>query len=203
VTARRLPPPLLALTPGVPLRAGELEARVRAAVGAGLCGVLLREPSLADGPFLELAARLRELLGEGWLGLHDRGHLAAACRADGVHLGFRSLRPVELRGWLPEEVAIGLSTHAGDDPACFESADYLFHGPVFSTPKPVPLDPVGPEGLASAVRGTTLPVWGLGGITPARVEDVLAVGARGVAVLSGLLGSPDPARAAAAFGLGA
>lgn len=199
MTPRRLPPTLIALTPGVPLPAGELAARVRAAVGAGLGGVLLREPSLADGPFLQLAAQLRELLAEGWLAVHDRAHLAAACAADAVHVGFRSLRPAQLRPWLAEDVAIGLSTHAGDDPAGFEAADYLFHGPVFATPKPVPLEPLGPQGLARAVAATELPVWGLGGITPARVDEVLAAGARGVAVLSGLLGSADPAAATRAY----
>lgn len=199
MTARRAPPPLVALTPGVPLAAGELEARVRAAVGGGLQGVLLREPGMEDGPLLELALRLRALVGRGWLGMHDRAHLAEACGADAVHVGFRSLAPAELREWLPDHVAVGLSTHAEDDPAQWAGADYLFHGPVFATEKPVALEPVGPGGIARATAATERPIWGLGGITPERVGEVLGAGAHGVAVLSGLLASADPAGSARAY----
>ncbi len=206
------PPPLLALTPGRlgPGDAGggasggeasRLVAAVRAAVDAGLRGVLLREPGLADRAFLDLALRLREVLGaDGWLGLHDRPHLAAAARAEGVHLGFRSLGVAAARAVAGPEVALGLSTHAGDDPATWAGADYLFHGPVRDTPsKHGLLEPVGPAGLARACAATDRPVWGLGGLRPEDARAVRTAGARGMAVLGGLLGDARPAAAAAAY----
>ncbi len=203
MSAVRLPPALVALTPGHAQagRTGELERRVRAALEGGLRGVLLREPELEDGPFEALAGRLRALLNGvgGWLGVHDRAHLAASARADAVHLGFRSLAPAALRTWLDGETGIGLSTHAGDPPAERAAADYVFHGPVFATPKPFPLEPVGCAGLRRDVSASTRPVWALGGIEPAQVGEVLASGVRGVAVLSGILPSDDPRRGAAAY----
>lgn len=205
MTAVRLPPPLIALTPGdaEAARSGELERRVAAAVKGGLRGVLLREPELEDGPFERLAARLRSRLDAvgGWLGIHDRPHLAAAAKADGVHLGFRSLEPAEVRDWLPG-VALGLSTHA---PAVagvtdgWSAADYLFHGPFGPVQKDPPLEPVGTAGLARAVSGTDRPIWALGGIAPGDVPEVLASGVRGVAVLSGILPDADPERRAAEY----
>lgn len=199
----RLPPPLVALTPGDAgaARSGELEQRVRAALAGGLRGVLLREPELEDGPFEQLAVRLRALLDplDGWLGLHDRAHLARTARADGVHFGFRSLRPGELREWLPG-TALGLSTHAGDEPGSWRAADYVFHGPVHDTPKEPPLEALGCTGLARAVGSTERPVWALGGIGPDDVAAVLRAGVRGVAVLSGVLAQDDPGECARRYG---
>lgn len=192
-------PRLIGLSPGTargPGRPGdleELERRVLDALRGGLPGVLLREPAVDDGPLERLAARLRARAPELWIGLHDRPHLVAATGADAVHLGFRSLTPSELRGWLGAEVLVGLSTHADDDERAWAGADYLFHGPVHATRKPAALEPIGPEGLARAVRRASVPVLALGGVTPERTAALVAAGAHGVAVRGDLLGADDPA----------
>jgi len=196
MSPRRAPPALLALSPGDLDERGaqRLPARLAAAVSAGLRGLLLREPRLADRALLALGRELRALLGPaGWLSLHDRAHLAAAIGADALHLGGRSLRPGEVRPWLPPAIAIGLSSHDGDACGAWEGADYLLHAPVFAVPGKGPA--LGPEGIARAVARTPVPLWGLGGITPASAPAVLAAGACGVAVLRGILAAPDPAAA--------
>jgi thiamine-phosphate diphosphorylase len=194
------PPRLVALSPGT-LRPGDAPAFAREAgraVERGLRGVLLREPALGDRECLALALELRKLLEphrEAWLGLHDRPHLATAVGAQAVHLGWRSLAPREVRSWLDESVSIGLSTHAGDDPSAWESADYLFHGPVFAVDKPFAREPVGFQGLQVAAERSPVPVWALGGLKPEHARDVLAAGAAGVATLSGIFGSRDTVEA--------
>jgi thiamine-phosphate diphosphorylase len=185
-----------------------LLAAVDAALDAGLTGVLLRERRLDERAFLALAHELRARLdalpaprsrGSGWLGVHDRAHLAALAGADGVHLGFRSLAPAELPAFA-RGLAVGLSAHAGDEPAAWAGADYLVFGPVRDTPsKRGILEPVGIDGLAAGVRAAGRPVWALGGIEPADVAPCLDAGARGVAVLRGILGARDPGGAAAAY----
>lgn len=201
-----LPPPLVVLSPGDldasrPERLTRLLAAASRARAAGLAGLLLREPGLDDRAFLELARRLRALFAPpAWLGLHDRAHLAAALEADAVHLGFRSLAPAVLRTWLDPRVALGLSTHAGDDPRSWAAADYLFHGPVYDTPSKRGLvEPIGLDGLVRAKGLSAQPLWALGGITPERVRDVLATGVRGVAVRSALWDAQDAGRATARF----
>jgi thiamine-phosphate pyrophosphorylase len=196
---RRPPPPLVALTTGVP--AERARAGLRAAISAGLRGVVLREPDLGDRAFLEAARWLRdELPADGWLALHDRVHLAREGRADAVHLGFRSLAPLEARKLVGEEVAIGFSAHAGDEDAAWIGCDYLFCGPVFDTPSKRGLvEPTGLGGLASAVRRASAPVHALGGVRPEHAVGCLAAGARGIAVLSGVLGAADPARETARY----
>jgi len=165
-----------------------------AAVRAGLAGILLREPGLSDREHLDLAAALRELLGTaGWLGVHDRAHLAAAARADGVHLGSRSLAPSHVRAWLEPRVALGFSSHAGDQEARWRGADYLLFAPLFDVPGKGPSQ--GLAGLTAAIAGSRLPTWAMGGIAPESAAGVLAAGAQGIAVLRGIFACSDPAAA--------
>ena len=194
MSAARLPPVLLALTPGD--AAPDLPARVARAAAAGLRGVLLREPRLEDSAVLALADELARALAPwpgAWLGLHDRPHLAGASGVQGVHLGGRSLAPGEVRAWLPAGVALGLSSHAGDPPARWRAADYLLHAPYGRVPGKG--EPLGVEGLRAAVAAAACPLWALGALSPDDVGAVLGAGARGVAALRGLLGAPDPAEA--------
>lgn len=192
---RRLPGRLLALTPGTLTPGGEqaLLARARVAIAAGLDSILLREPELSDAATLALARELRMLLGpDGWLGAHDRVHLAAAAGADAVHLGWRSLPIQVARAILDPSIAIGFSAHATDDPAAWSDADYVVFGPVFDTAsKRGHLDPVGVEGLERAVRSTRTPVWALGGITPDNAATLARTGCRGIAVRGAVLQSSD------------
>jgi thiamine-phosphate diphosphorylase len=188
---------------GLVARKADLLERVRAAWRGGLRGVLLREPQLPDGVLWELAVDLVAILEGGWLGLHDRPHLVRGVGAQGVHLGFRSVSAVEARLCVGADVAIGVSTHAGDGPATWEGADYLFHGPVYPPlSKSDHLAPVGPSGLQEFVDLAQVPVWGLGGMTPERAPAVIEAGAMGVACLGGLLSDADPARACALFAEG-
>ncbi|MCY2958585.1 MAG: thiamine phosphate synthase [Planctomycetota bacterium] len=199
MSGRTLPGRILALSPGdMPEgSAAELLRRARAAVDAGLDSILLREPGMSDRATLELLRSLRDVLGpDGWLGIHDRVHLAQAGNADGVHLGFRSIPIPAARAVLGGEVAIGFSAHAHDAPGAWSGADYLVFGPVFATPsKAGLLEPLGIEGLARGVRSTAIPIWALGGITHAEASAVVRTGCRGCAVRAAILGQTDPAPA--------
>lgn len=194
--SRLLPPPLLALSPGTLARADceTFLARVRAAVQAGLPGLLVREPELLDRDQVSLLERAREILERGWLGVHDRAHLAAPLRCDGLHLGFRSLVPLAAREVAGPDVAIGFSAHAHDAPDACEGADYLLLGPLHETPSKRGLvAPLGLDGLERRIALEPRPVWAIGGIAPEHVAPALARGARGIAVLRGILGARDPA----------
>ena len=197
-------PRLIAISPG-DLRPGSsarfLEA-LEGALEAGLPGLLLREPGLADAAYLELATDVvRRCAGRpSWFAVHDRPHLARALGADAVHLSFRSLRAEELAPWLDRSVARGLSTHASDDPAAWRGVDYLFHGPLHATPRKAhALEPLGLDGLERARSLAPCPVLALGGVRPEDVGPLRARGLHGVAVLSGILGAADPRRATAAY----
>lgn len=200
---RALPPPLIALTPGdlVASRVDAFLSAVESAVSAGLRAILVREPRMSDRAVLELAREIASRSPSGgYLILHDRAYLAAPARARAVHLGHRSLTPSQLREIADADIAIGLSAHAHDSPSTWKDADYLFFGPVFETPSKLGLlSPVGIEGLRRAVASSPAPVYAIGGLTPGTARLAAGAGARGVAVLRGVLAAEDPATAVSAY----
>lgn len=215
---RRLPPSMLVLSPGTLTRgapgsaAGDelasFPVRLREVVRAGGSGLVLREPFLEDGPFLELALEARALLDReapgAWLGIHDRVHLAGATAADGVHLAGGSLSAAEARRVLGDKVTLGVSTHQGDGPDRWEGADYAMHAPVFAPhSKDVEVGILGPEGLREFCAACPLPVWALGGVNPASLPRLRGTGAAGAAAIGAVWGQlagvsaagPDAVRA--------
>jgi thiamine-phosphate pyrophosphorylase len=93
----------------------------------------------------------------------------------------------------------GNSVHAPDAAkhAQTEGADYLVFGPVFETETHPGAISSGVQALADVVSAVSIPVIAIGGITADRVPEVLATGARGIAVIRAIIARGD-ARAAAA-----
>jgi thiamine-phosphate pyrophosphorylase len=97
---------------------------------------------------------------------------------------------------------LGLSVETEALAAAIDPAvvDYAGVGPVFSTStKPDHKQPIGCEGLAKLVALAPVPSVAIGGLKVEHVGNVLASGARGVAVVSAICGTVDPQAAAAAF----
>ena len=125
--------------------------------------------------------------------INDRADIAAAVRADGVHLGQDDLPVAAARELLGAKAIIGLSTHSllQAEAAPRLGIDYLALGPVFSTGTKDTAPEVGLEGL-KAVRSKVgeFPLVAIGGITRDLALDVLHAGANSVAVISALLRNP-------------
>lgn len=202
---RRVPPRgLIAISPGDLTRgtAADFVGLVDdCALDGGLRAVLLREPAWSDRDLLAVLRSLCALRARHdalWVGVHDRPHLALAAGADGVHLGFRSLTPVDARRVVESHCAIGLSTHAGDDPRRATDADWFFHGPVHDTPSKRGLKaPIGYGGLSEFCAASPAPVFAIGGLEPRHATSLRAAGAAGAAVLRGVARSADPVAACA------
>lgn len=129
--------------------------------------------------------------------VNDRVDVALALGLEWVHLGQRSLPPAIARGLLGRQGTLGVSVHNLEEAhqAVEGGANYLTVGTMFATASHPGRAPVGPA-LVEAVRRTTrLPLLAIGGITPDRVEAVVASGAWGIAVLDGVWGGARPARA--------
>ncbi len=182
---------------------------IAAAIRGGAGCVQLREKQLDDGELLRRAQQLRELtLSHGvLLAINDRPDIAKLARADIVHVGQDDLPVREARRIAGAGILVGKSTHTLEqfDAALAEEPDYLAVGPMFpSGTKPQP-HMAGPATLA-AVRGRTeLPLVAIGGITAAKVSQVIAAGARCIAVSAAVISADDPEAAARAIraGMGA
>lgn len=129
--------------------------------------------------------------------VNDRADVAAAAGIRGVHLAYHSLEPGQVKAILPL-IRIGKSVHSIAEARHAEAngADYVMFGHVFATKSKAGLAGRGLAELAEVVRAVSIPVIAIGGITPENAESVLESGAKGIAVMSGILGAANPARAA-------
>ncbi len=183
---------------------GSLQEAVEECLAAGLRAVQLREKDLAPRDLLSLARKLRESTSRhgAWLFVNDRADVALAVGADGVQRTGSSLPVSSLRSISPPGFLIGASVHSVADARAAEpeGADFLFFGPVYDTPSKRRYGP--PQGLAALERVAStvrLPVFAIGGVTPARVAELGRAGASGVAVIGALLETERRGDAVKAF----
>jgi thiamine-phosphate pyrophosphorylase len=105
----------------------------------------------------------------------------------------------DARRLLGPERMIGISTHRPEEAATAAKAgaDFVVFGPVFETPSKQEYGPpAGLDRLSEAVRTSSVPVLAIGGVTVDRIEEILARGAKGVAVVRAILEADDPAAGA-------
>jgi thiamine-phosphate pyrophosphorylase len=173
----------------------DLESFLEAAVRGGVDIVQLREKSLADGELLTVLQQAREVtrrLGVP-LVVNDRPDLARVAEADYVHVGQEDLPVAAARAF---GVGVGQSTHAAAELDA-TGADYAGVGPVFETPTKEGRPAAGLEYVRYAAANARVPWFAIGGIDESTVGDVVAAGARRIAVVRAIGDAQDPERAAA------
>lgn len=186
------------VTPDTAAAKAPLLAATEAALREGVRCVQLRDKRASARDLIMTARSLRTLTRayEALLLVNGRIDVAAACEADGVHLGANELPPGAARRLLGPGALVGYSAHRGDAPAAYDGADYVTYSPIYATPgKGAPL---GAPGLAAFVAAGAPPVIALGGVSAGRVGELLGAGAYGVAVIREIYDAPDPAAAARA-----
>jgi thiamine-phosphate pyrophosphorylase len=174
---------------------------------AGLRALQVREKDLSPADCFRYGRELRETLGEAFphfsFFMNDRADLALSLGYAGVQLREDSLPLAHQAPLLRERLAFSVSTHsqAGVLAAEAAGAQFATFGPVYETPSKAPYgEPVGLGALEAAAAGTRLPLFALGGVTPARVRECVAAGAHGVAAISAIWNAADPVAALHAFG---
>lgn len=168
--------------------------------------VQLRDKLGSTRAQVEEARALRAVLEPAGVPLlvNDRIDVALAAEADGVHIGQDDMVPEDARLLLGRSAIIGLSinTVALAQAAPLEFLDYVAIGGVYSTTsKDNTMAPIGVYGLRAIVeavraRDPDFPICAIAGINAGNAGDVIAAGADGVAVISALSLSRDPAKAA-------
>lgn len=181
--------------------AGSFLETARAAVAGGADALQLREKSVPDVQLLAQAAELRELTDETGkiLIINDRPDIAAIVGADGLHLGQRDLPIADARRLLRPGAVVGRSCHTAQQvhTAVNEGADYISVGPIFPTNTKDAGPLAGTELLAKATRETDRPLVAIGGICAANASEVIAAGAKCLAVCSAICQADNPKAAAA------
>jgi thiamine-phosphate pyrophosphorylase len=177
---------------------------VEECLAAGLRAVQLREKDLEARDLLTLADTLREATQRhgARLIVNDRADVALAASADGVQRTHSSLPVSALRGFTPPGFLVGASVHSEAEArnAAAQGADFIVFGPVYDTASKRRYGP--PQGLAAleaVTHAVDRPVLAVGGLTPARVPEVLGAGAAGVAVIGAIYAAARRADATKAF----
>ena len=176
--------------------AGSVSAALEGAPGERVA-VQLRAKDLPAAELASTARVLREHTRRAGALLIVNGSLdlAREVGADGVHLPEGGPSPSEARDRLGPAAIIGVSCHAPARLALAADGGATFAtlSPVYASPgKGAPL---GVTRFAAWTRAGTLPVFALGGVTAANVNELRRAGASGLAVISAVFGSADPARA--------
>jgi thiamine-phosphate pyrophosphorylase len=177
---------------------------IEEAIAGGADAIQLREKDASTLELIELGRALRDLTRRrGVLFIvNDRVDVALAVDADGVHVGQDDMpAPLARRLVGPDRiVGVSATTLAEAEQAARDGADYLGVGPIYPTGTKLDAKPAtGVELIGQAKRATGMPVVGIGGIGPANAAEAVAAGADGVAVISAIVGRPDPRAAARAI----
>ena len=153
----------------------EMLARIEARLARGLRLLQVREPGLAD--------REREVFTRQVLALARRHGCRVLTKtafpgADGVHLTAAQLTSLERR---PQGMAAA-SCHTREEleRAMQLELDFAVLGPVRDKSPAL-----GWERFAELARGATIPVYAIGGLTRADLDDAWRAGAHGVAMIRG------------------
>lgn len=181
-----------------PARAREVLEAGGAAValhlrGPSTSGRRLHELTTALGPVAEATGSL--------LVVNDRIDVALAAGITAVQLGRRSL-PADVARPISGRARLGVSCHDADEVAAAVAcgASWILLGHVFATASHPKRPPLGIERARALIETAgAVPTLAIGGLTPGRVPDVVAAGAWGVAVVSGIWGVGSPRAATSEY----
>ena len=156
----------------------------------GLAFLLLREKHLPAAAQVALTRRIVEAVAPATLTqvlVHGRADIALAAGAHGVHLSSAAgeLTPAQVRAVLPgASVSVSCHTLHEVQRARDQQASLALFAPVFGkTIDGLEVTPAaGLDALEAACQAAyPMPIFALGGVTPANAPRCLAVGADGVA----------------------
>lgn len=154
--------------------------------------IILREKDMSEGDYRELAKKVLACCGlyHKKCILHTFISVARGLHCPYIHLPYsvflKSMGQVKTMGFQE----IGTSVHSVEDAMKAEhlGATYLIAGHVFDTDCKKGLPGRGVEFLREVCRSVTVPVYGIGGITPQNLPQVLETGAKGGCSMSLAMG---------------
>ncbi|OAB39999.1 thiamine phosphate synthase [Paenibacillus macquariensis subsp. defensor] len=125
--------------------------------------------------------------------INDRVDVASAAGVGGIQLSYRSLEVQVVKRVFPG-LRVGRSVHDVQEARemCKQGADYLVYGHIFPTNSKSGQQPRGTKVLEELVKKVPIPVIAIGGIKPENVHQIVATGAAGIAILSGITESNNP-----------
>ena len=178
----------------------DLATYTRSLIDAGVDLLQLRTKQLNDCETVQRGRILREITESSrtLLIINDRPDIAAATKADGVHLGQEDISVKDARSVLGTRALIGVSTHSlvQARQAVIDGANYIGVGPTFPSYTKEFDNIPGIDLLHQVSAEIRLPAFAIGGIDSENLADVLSAGMSRIAVQGTVERADDPAVAA-------
>ncbi|MDE0482556.1 MAG: thiamine phosphate synthase [Candidatus Poribacteria bacterium] len=158
----------------------------------GVKAIQLREKDLDDVALFKLAKPISDLCQthNAYLFINTNTKVAIDIGAAGIHLPDSGVSVDYVKAQSESNFLIGCSIHGVDAAKKreVEGADFVTYSPIYPTEsKPGYGLAIGVKNLEELIKQVNLPVFALGGITPARIGECLRAGASGIAVMSGVM----------------
>lgn len=178
-----------------------LYEQVEAALKNGVTCIQLREKELVAEDFLTEAIELAKMCKQYRVPLiiNDNVDIAIKCGAEGIHVGQKDMKALDVHKRVGNDMIVGVSVHTVEEAleAVANGADYLGLGSVFSTSTKLDVDLMSPETLQDICHSVDVPVVAIGGITKDNMMQLSGTGVDGVAVVSAIFGAENPGKATA------
>lgn len=174
-----------------------LETMTASLIEGGIDILQLRAKGHASGDVLAMGRAIHAITRAAGVPLviNDHPSVAAEIGSEGVHVGQDDDAVAQARAIVGNQCFVGKSTHslAQAIAAQDEGADYIGFGPLFATGTKPDYVPVGLADVAQVHQQVRVPIFCIGGVNAARLDEVISAGARRVVVVSAFLLSPDVA----------
>ena len=161
--------------------------------------LIVREKDLRTKEYRTLFAKVARIAHKGGKKCLAHGRIALSVMsergADGIHLPLdvlREWRAASGRRSVPQAGAVqlvGASAHFAAEiaEAVALGADYATLSPIFATDCKPGAAPLGTAALAAACKGSTIPIFALGGIGMDKLDACIEAGAAGCCMMSELM----------------
>lgn len=175
------------------------------AISGGVDIIQIREKDKPKSELTALAEELSKLCRKKNIPfiVNDDPVIAKESGADGVHLGQEDLRVYgikETRDIIGNDKIIGISTHSLlelEKANAEENVDYIAYGPIFPTKTKNYF--LGTKDIKETLRIAKKPVVFIGGINLYNLDEILAQGAKNIALIRDIIQAEDIRKRAKSF----
>ena len=174
--------------------------RVEQALKGGATLLQLREKEKSTREYIELAEKVHEITKRYNVPLiiDDRVDVALAIDAEGVHVGASDMPVATARKLMGEDKIVGATakTVPWAKEAYEQGADYLGVGAIYPTTTKVVTVRTSTETLDAITKAVPIPVNAIGGLNKDNIDILKGIDISGVCVVSAIMKSDDPEKAA-------
>ena len=178
----------------------EFLRRVEQALKGGATLLQLREKEKSTREYIELAEKVHEIAKRYNVPLmiDDRVDVALAVDAEGVHVGASDMPVATARKIMGEDKIVGATakTVPWAKEAYEQGADYLGVGAIYPTTTKVVTVLTSTETLDAITKAVPIPVIAIGGLNKDNIDVLKGIDISGVCVVSAIMKSDDPEKAA-------